>query len=285
MKPALPLFALCTAGALAGLVAAGSAAAGQGIAVATLSLPDAFPYETALAASPSSAPASAAPARTAEMAAPVVRPTVSPVAADGSLLVQTAAAPAPTSPSAAQGGPPTRLTQAAPAEAPRQPPAPVAEAAPERQPPFAPPGFPPQGFPPQGFPPHGFPPPRPDPIEVAGLLSAQEIALGIRADQIDVWRAFASAVVDFVAVDGPPPPPEQGSRPKPEPFGLPQAIASRAVEAGAKAKAVLDARTALLARLTPAQIERARKMDMPPPPPPGPGAFPEGPPPFAPPRP
>ncbi len=281
MKSKLPLIALCgTAGALAGMVALGTATAGQGIAVATLSLPDAFPYEAALASTQPAAPPAVPAQRSAQVVS--VIPQVVTVPTDPGLLVQTAASsdlsPRPAAPAAssaapaqlAQGGPPPEMRP----DAPRPEPGARAEA--DGRP------FPPPGFPPPGFPPPGFPPPRPNPMQVASLLAAQEVALGIRADQIDVWRAFASAVVDFVKAEGPPPAPPK----KDEPFALPQAIATRALDAGARAKAVLDTRTALIAKLTPAQVERARTLDMPPPPPPfGAGPHMDGPPPFAPPRP
>lgn len=276
MKSKLPLIALCgTAGALAGMVALGTATAGQGIAVATLSLPDAFPYEAAL----SPTQATATPAVPAQRSAQVVSvvPQVVTVPTDPGLLLQTAGsadlAPRVAPTTAAPSGAPAQLAQGGPppdmrSDGPR--PEPGARADADGRP-----------FPPPGFPPHGFPPPPPNPMQVASLLAAQEVALGIRADQIDVWRAFASAVVDFVKAEAPPSAPPK----KDEPFGLPQAIATRAIDAGARAKAVLDTRTALIAKLTPAQVERARTLDMPPPPPFGAGPHMDGPPPFAPPRP
>ncbi|MEW6257658.1 MAG: hypothetical protein AB1592_17020 [Pseudomonadota bacterium] len=117
--------------------------------------------------------------------------------------------------------------------------------------------------PPSGPPPRRaghFPPPPPGPLDVARLLAAQEIALGIRMDQLDLWRSYAAAVVDLADL-GPPEPPKAG-----EPLGMSQMIAQRVLAEGRKAQVVLDTRAALLAKLTPAQIETARKLAPPRPP-------------------
>ncbi|WP_127088662.1 hypothetical protein [Aquabacter cavernae] len=98
------------------------------------------------------------------------------------------------------------------------------------------------------------PPPPPGPLDIAGLLAAQEIALAIRTEQLDAWRTYAGAVVDMVDLD-PVTPPKTS-----EPFSLPEALATRAVAEGKKAQALLDARTALMARLSPDQLEKARKL-------------------------
>lgn len=111
-----------------------------------------------------------------------------------------------------------------------------------------------------------FPPPPPRPMDLASLLAAQEIALGIRADQLDVWRSYAAAVVDMADL-GPPEPPKAD-----EPLALSQMIATRALAEAKKAQVVLETRAALLAKLSPPQIETARKLTPPRPPEGAPGA-------------
>lgn len=105
-----------------------------------------------------------------------------------------------------------------------------------------------------------FPPPPPGPMDLASLLAAQEIALGIRADQLDAWRSYAAAVVDMADL-GPPEAPKAD-----EPLALSQMIATRALAEAKKAQVVLETRAALLAKLSPPQIETARKLTPPRPP-------------------
>lgn len=222
--------------------------------------------------------------QTTQMPDPAPSRSFGPVPGEGSYLLLLAATPQtqvqPQGPAQAQAQA-QALAQAQPAVRETAAPRPVmlAQLRPGETPPPPPHPEPPRpGQHPSpdraGPPPHRAPP---GPMEIAGLLAAQEVALGIRADQLDAWRAYASAVVELAGAQAPLPPPPPAS---PEPFGLSQAFATRAVEAGEKGRAVLEARTALLAKLSPAQIERARTLDMPPPPPPaGPaGALPPPPP-------
>ncbi len=93
------------------------------------------------------------------------------------------------------------------------------------------------------------------PLALALVLSAQETALGIRTEQLDAWRAYADAVQDAAAPANLQPPA------KPEPFAVTGALAQQAVADGRKGQALLDARDALKAKLTPAQLEKAMRLD------------------------
>lgn len=227
MTPIRPALALCAAtAALCGGFAHAEALAPKSqerLPVASLSAPPALPRDVRAAA-----PAPLPP-RQAEQAEPSqYRISVSRVTPPSTLISQSA---------------PATLTPAhfAPPAGPDAGPGADADAAPVPPPP-----------PHAGL--RGFPPPPPGPLDIAGLLAAQEIALGIRADQLDAWRAYAAAVVDMVDLD-PITPPRT-----PEPFGLSQALATRAVAEGKKAQTVLDARAALVARLSAPQLETAGKL-------------------------
>lgn len=164
-------------------------------------------------------------------------------------------------------------------------------------PPFGPPPFAPMGGPgsgprmgPAGFAHH---PPCRDPLAFARTLAAAEVALGIRADQLDTWRAFTDALQ---AVAPPPPPPPPGRGPKadaagkpagtPDAMGAVEALAGRLKEDGAAGERLLQAAQALKARLSPDQLQRLarvgpalmpRPRHMPFPPPPAAGAKAPGP--------
>ncbi|MFG1464373.1 hypothetical protein V5F77_15895 [Xanthobacter sp. DSM 24535] len=101
----------------------------------------------------------------------------------------------------------------------------------------------------------------------AASLSAMETYLGIRADQFDAWRAYTNAVMALLQLPRPP-----QDEPKPAAFDRAEAIATRIADQGTKAQAVLTALSALKAKLTDEQMQRAVELSasLPPLPPPGP---------------
>lgn len=243
MTPIRSALALCAAtAALCGGFAHGEALAPKSqerLPVASLSAPPALPRDI-----PATAPAPQPPPQAAQAAPDQYRISVSRVTPPSTLISQSA--PATLTP--AHFAPP----EAPPADAAGEDAGacPPALQAARRGPPPPPPGDGHEAH--YGAPPP--PPPPPGPLDMAGLLAAQEIALGIRADQLDAWRAYAAAVVEMVDLD-PLPPPKT-----PEPFGLSQALATHAVAEGKKAQVLLDARATLVARLSAPQLETAGKL-------------------------
>ncbi|OZA99128.1 MAG: hypothetical protein B7X67_21410, partial [Rhizobiales bacterium 39-66-18] len=118
--------------------------------------------------------------------------------------------------------------------------------------------------------PFAGPPPLGGQMVASAALAAMETFIGIRADQFDVWRAYTNAVLALLQ---PPKPPQD--EPKPAAFQRAEAIAHHMAEQGAKAQAVLDALTALKAKLSEDQLQRAADLSaaLPPGPPRGPLAF------------
>ncbi|WP_238120483.1 MULTISPECIES: Spy/CpxP family protein refolding chaperone [unclassified Xanthobacter] len=131
-------------------------------------------------------------------------------------------------------------------------------------------------------------PPPPGPLALAGRLAAAETAIGIRVDQLDVWRDFTDALQ---ATATPPRPARRPARPArsdtaeadaPAPFSGIEAMASRLQERGKAGEQLAKATAALKAKLTPAQLERVARLGpalMPPrrPAPPAPLGGPNGP--------
>lgn len=116
---------------------------------------------------------------------------------------------------------------------------------------------------------HHMPPPE---LAMAQRLAGLETLVGIRADQLDVWRDFTDALL--AVLPKPPAPPAGGGLS--DPLAGVQAMATDLGERGARSGALLKAIDALRAKLTPAQLARLQAIDlqgglMPPPRGPHPG--------------
>lgn len=102
------------------------------------------------------------------------------------------------------------------------------------------------------------------PLKLAEKLSAMETAIGIRADQINVWRDFTDALQ---AVMQPPKPPmPQDSNAGPDAFERVAAMADDVSEKGKRAEKLKAAIEALRASLSPEQLVRAKQVEPPKPP-------------------
>jgi len=111
---------------------------------------------------------------------------------------------------------------------------------------------------------HRLPPPE---LMLAERLAGVETLIGIRADQLDVWRDFTDALL--AVMPKPPAPPALGGLS--DPLAGIQAMARDLGERGAKSGALLKAVDALKAKLTPAQLAKLQELDqrgglLPPPP-------------------
>ena len=97
---------------------------------------------------------------------------------------------------------------------------------------------------------------------LAERLSAMETLLGIRPDQLDAWRAFTAAAINFVSPLRPKPPAE-GDKPDDGggAFALAERMADRAIARADRAKALKDAIAALRQKLTPEQLERVKSVE------------------------
>lgn len=101
-------------------------------------------------------------------------------------------------------------------------------------------------------------------MKLAARLSAMETLIGIRADQLDAWRAFTAAAVDLVQR-----PPRRDANPEARPgeprdlppFELADRMADEAIARGEKAKALKEAVSTLRQKLTPEQLERVKTVE------------------------
>jgi hypothetical protein len=114
------------------------------------------------------------------------------------------------------------------------------------------------------------PPPRPAGFELASRLAAAETYIGVRSGQLDAWRGYTAALIDFLDRPAVGPGPQA---PAPDAAGklFAEGLAERAVAEGDKARALQQAIGALRAALDPAQLERLGNADallLPPPLPP-----------------
>ena len=96
---------------------------------------------------------------------------------------------------------------------------------------------------------------------LAGLLAAQETAIGIRPDQMEAWRAYSEALLALipdratvVSLVGKPDEGPEG----PEAFGRAEALSDALVNYADKARVLKQAITDLRAKLTSEQLEAAR---------------------------
>lgn len=118
---------------------------------------------------------------------------------------------------------------------------------------------------------------RPIGLRIAARLSQTETYVGITSAQLDAWRAYTSALIDFFErpardrpggpgpAAAPPPPPSQGQRgPTPTdaaPALFADHLADRAIARAEKARTLKTALDALRAQLTPEQLDRLAKAD------------------------
>lgn len=82
-----------------------------------------------------------------------------------------------------------------------------------------------------------------------------ETGIGIRPEQMAVWREFTDALQ---AVLRPPALPEAGAK---QPFAMPAALAADLADKGRKAQALSAAIERLKGQLTPEQLERAKLLE------------------------
>ncbi|MFD1704003.1 hypothetical protein ACFSCV_13440 [Methylopila henanensis] len=105
-------------------------------------------------------------------------------------------------------------------------------------------------------------------LKLAGRLAAAEVAIGVRGDQLDTWRAFTAAAVDFVKPPrpaGPRPGPDGDERGPDRPRGVldfADRMADRTIERAEKAKTLKAAAEALRQKLTPEQIAQLDSMPL-----------------------
>ncbi|MFJ5489334.1 Spy/CpxP family protein refolding chaperone, partial [Hansschlegelia beijingensis] len=96
---------------------------------------------------------------------------------------------------------------------------------------------------------------------LAERLTAMETLLGIRNDQLDAWRAFTAAAIDFVSPLRPKPAGEGDKPADAEAFAMADRMADKAIARAEKAKVLKEAIAALRQKLTPEQLERVKSVE------------------------
>ena len=95
-------------------------------------------------------------------------------------------------------------------------------------------------------------------MRLAGQLSAAETLIGIRADQLDAWRDYTSALLALVQPPAPPVPDEDAAKA----FAREERLAREITERAAKAATLVQSIEVLKTKLTSDQLEKLGEVDL-----------------------